>query len=88
MTFLLLATLLYFLPSIIGHNKHNAGAIFVLNLLLGWTVVGWVVAMIWACAADPRVPVLVVAGPGRFCNACGTLSVAGARYCTTCGRPV
>ena len=42
----------YFLPIIIaairGHN--NCLSIFILNLLLGWTFVGWVVALIWACA--------------------------------------
>jgi hypothetical protein len=88
MTFLLLAILLYFLPSIVGHNKQNAAGIFVLNLLLGWTLIGWVAAMVWACSSDPRAPVLVVAGPGHYCTNCGTLSVAGAHYCTSCGRPV
>lgn len=39
----------YFLPTIIGARHHNAGAIFVLNLLLGWTFVGWIVALVWAC---------------------------------------
>jgi hypothetical protein len=30
-------------------RKHNnEGAIFVLNLLLGWTFLGWVIALIWA----------------------------------------
>ena len=42
----------YFLPIIIaairGHN--NCLSIFILNLLLGWTFVGWVVALVWACA--------------------------------------
>jgi Superinfection immunity protein len=40
----------YFLPAIIaGGRKHNnAGAIFVLNLFLGWTFVGWVIALVWA----------------------------------------
>jgi hypothetical protein len=27
-------------------------AVSVTNLLLGWTLVGWVAAMIWACTAD------------------------------------
>jgi Superinfection immunity protein len=41
---------LYFLPSIVAYSRanHNVGAIFVLNLLLGWTFVGWVVALVWA----------------------------------------
>jgi hypothetical protein len=30
-------------------RKHpNAGAIAVLNLLLGWTFIGWVIALVWS----------------------------------------
>lgn len=49
---LLIAVGLYFLPSIIGYNKKNANAICMLNLLLGWTVLGWIVALIWAMTKD------------------------------------
>ncbi len=44
---------LYFLPAIIAENRkhHNKGAITVLNLLLGWTFVGWVAALVWAASA-------------------------------------
>ena len=42
----------YFIPSFIGFEKRNAGAIFVLNLLLGWTGLGWVIALVWACCRD------------------------------------
>jgi hypothetical protein len=43
---------LYFLPTIIAiWNRHpKTVAIFVLNVLAGWTFVGWVVAMVWAFA--------------------------------------
>lgn len=50
--FIGLGLLLYFLPSIVGRRKNNALAIFVLNLFLGWTFVGWVVALVWACTKD------------------------------------
>ena len=43
---------LYFVPAIVGRNKKNAQAIFMLNLLAGWTFIGWVVAMVWACTKD------------------------------------
>jgi hypothetical protein len=33
---------LYFQPFLCGMKKRNAVAIFVLNLFLGWTLVGWV----------------------------------------------
>ena len=49
------ALLLYFLPSLIasGRHHHNHVAIFVLNLLLGWTFLGWVIALVWAFT-EPR----------------------------------
>ena len=91
MLFLCFLGLLYFLPTIIGRNKSDAGAIFAVNLLLGWTVIGWFAALIWACAADVApVPVryVPVVSSGRFCSQCGTLSVMGAHYCAACGRTV
>ena len=43
----------YFLPTLIAHRKRNSQAIFVLNLFLGWTFLGWVIALVWACMRDP-----------------------------------
>lgn len=41
--------LAYFFPSIVAWGRKNhAGAIFALNLLLGWTGVAWVVALVMA----------------------------------------
>ncbi len=44
----------YFLPTIIAvFRKHpNTAPIVVVNLLLGWLLVGWVVAMAWALTAQ------------------------------------
>lgn len=39
---------IYFLPTILRQKKKNVKAIFILNLLLGWTFVGWVILVIWA----------------------------------------
>jgi hypothetical protein len=47
-----LAVCLYFLPSIIGYKKKNFMAIFLLNLLLGWTFIGWVAALVWAVMVE------------------------------------
>jgi cytochrome c biogenesis protein CcdA len=56
--FLILGILLYFLPAFVAQARHhkNRLAIGMLNLLLGWSVVGWVGAMVWACTAntEPR----------------------------------
>jgi hypothetical protein len=53
-TLLLALTLLVvmFLPSFIaGYRRHrNAVPIGLLNLFLGWTVIGWVIALIWSAS--------------------------------------
>ena len=40
----------YFMPAMVakGRRHKNFEAIFVLNFLAGWTVVGWIVAIVWA----------------------------------------
>lgn len=45
---------LYFLPTIIAVNRshRNTTAIFLLNLFLGWALVGWVLGLVWAVWAD------------------------------------
>jgi Superinfection immunity protein len=40
----------YFLPTVISsirHSEHSSG-IFWVNCLFGWTVLGWIAALIWA----------------------------------------
>ena len=47
--FLPVALMLYFVPTLAAGKDHrNRQAILALNLLLGWTFIGWVVALIWA----------------------------------------
>ena len=45
----------YFLPFIVAliRHRHNTAAIFVLNLLLGWTGFGWVVILVWSLTSPP-----------------------------------
>jgi cytochrome c biogenesis protein CcdA len=42
---------LYFLPSIVAMKRdhHQTMAIAVLNFFTGWTFIGWVAALVWAC---------------------------------------
>lgn len=84
-----ISLVLYFLPTIVGRQKHNAGAIFVLNLLLGWTIIGWVVAMVWAVTKEPQ-PSQVIVNPSApppaiLCSSCGKYSQAGSKFCANCG---
>ncbi|WP_025733324.1 superinfection immunity protein [Carnimonas nigrificans] len=49
----LVALIAYFIPTVIafmrGHK--NRIAIFLLNLLLGWTFLGWVASLVWSFTA-------------------------------------
>lgn len=55
---LVFGVFLYFLPAVVAayRQKRNAGAIAVLNLLLGWTVLGWIIALVWAVTEDAPAP--------------------------------
>jgi hypothetical protein len=46
----------YFIPSIVAKGRHHRQslAVFILNLFLGWTCLGWVIALVWACTAVTR----------------------------------
>jgi len=53
---LLVGLLFYFLPALVAAKRghRNATSIFVLNLLLGWTLLGWVIALVWAFSHQDR----------------------------------
>ena len=44
----------YFLPWIIAlfKSKRNTTAIFLLNIFLGWTIIGWFIALIWSATNE------------------------------------
>lgn len=46
----------YAAPTLIAYTrKHrNIASIIVINLLLGWTMLGWIVALAWAFSKDVR----------------------------------
>jgi hypothetical protein len=45
---------MYFLPTIIAFARHkrDTTAILLLNFFLGWSVIGWIVALVWAAKTD------------------------------------
>ncbi|QAT16675.1 hypothetical protein BU251_02480 [Candidatus Velamenicoccus archaeovorus] len=47
---IVLMIVFYFLPTLVAYFRQhkNILAIFVLNLLLGWTVLGWVGSLVWS----------------------------------------
>ena len=44
----IVAGFLYFLPIIVAWKKKHIAGIAILNIALGWTVLGWLAALIWA----------------------------------------
>jgi len=58
-TYLGVVVAVYLIPGMIAgiRNHPRKGAIIALNLLLGWTFLGWVAALIWALVKPTPVPV-------------------------------
>ena len=54
---LIVSFVFYFLPSMIAvaRSHRNAMPIFILNLFLGWTFLGWIIALVWCFTAQDRV---------------------------------
>lgn len=109
-TYALLATIafvpasiaLYFAPTIVASlRKHpNRTSLFVLNLFLGWTLIGWVGALVWAYSAKPQVTANVVpttqdptslmepAADTKKCPFCAELVRLEAIKCKHCGSDI
>jgi ABC-type transport system involved in cytochrome c biogenesis permease component len=58
---LIVGLLLYFVPSVVAfvRSHHNKWAIFALNLLLGWTFLGWIAALVWSLTRPSPQPQVV-----------------------------
>ena len=60
LTVLFLAcAVIYFIPALVAKNREHkdTNSIFVVNLFLGWTIIGWIVALAWAvksAGANPK----------------------------------
>ena len=59
---IILCFIFYFLPSIIAmyRGKSNTFAIILLNVFLGWTFVGWIVALVWSATNDAKPQTIIV----------------------------
>lgn len=53
---IVLIVLIYFIPALQAYQtKHRQKeAILILNLFLGWTTIGWVIALFWAYIKDRK----------------------------------
>lgn len=50
------AVVIYFLPMFVAYSRDHpqSTAIVFLNMLLGWTLIGWVAALVWALTVTPK----------------------------------
>lgn len=90
--FWLVSLFLYFLPAFLARNKPNFTSILILNILAGWTFIGWIIALVWALSSDSQRPAAApsqgtppAASGSFFCTTCGQPCQAGARFCSSCG---
>jgi Superinfection immunity protein len=89
---------IYLTPSIIAikNQKRAAGAIGALNILFGWTIVGWIVALFWAMNKKVSVPhtpssglmatfpPLLMTSTEKECPGCAGMVPAEATKCRFC----
>ena len=92
----LLILLAYFVPTLIAlYRSHpNTSAVFFLNLLLGWSILGWVGALVWAVSRPATVAfeanttqnfVNAVHSAQKTCPQCAEDVKAAAQVCRFCG---
>lgn len=51
-----LAIFVYIIPIIVAHKRQHPSrmAITVLNIFLGWSFIGWIIALVWSCTTPPN----------------------------------
>jgi hypothetical protein len=91
---------IYFVPAIVAAMRRhpNRAGIEIFNLFLGWTFVGWVLALVWAVTGPQTVARSASsstnayrqppepAGNRKPCPYCAELIMPAARVCRFCGR--
>src|ERR1700677_168915 len=81
--FLLIILLLYFIPTFAARGKPQFNSVLAINFFLGWTLVGWVIALAWAVKQEPVRQVIVNQAPlpgPVLCANCGKYSAGGSKF--------
>jgi hypothetical protein len=53
---IVIGVVIYFIPTFLGRKRGIplTGWLFVVNLLVGWTLLGWIGCLLWAVLATPE----------------------------------
>lgn len=82
---LLIVAIIYLIPGLnASSRKHpSAGGIWLLNIFFGWTVLGWLIALIWSASGSPT----SAPSPSTHvkCPDCREFVLKEARVCKHCG---
>jgi Superinfection immunity protein len=77
----LLAAILYFIPTGIANQRRvkNRGSIIFINIVFGWTVLGWIAALLWAIMEAPEEPVTTAPVPAPHRSQDDLFTIIGER---------
>ena len=72
--FFAIGVAIYLLPTLAAGNKNGKSLVFLINLLTGWTIIGWIVAGIMAISL-----------PTNRCSLCHGEIDKNVKRCKKCG---
>lgn len=86
---LVIGALIYFIPSInaASRNHNSAAAITAANLFFGWTILGWLLCLVWSYSGNRKIADAGAPSPETHvrCPECRELVIRDARKCKHCG---
>jgi cytochrome c biogenesis protein CcdA len=95
---ILLGVAIYFIPALIAYRRAhpNRVSITIVNIAFGWTLLGWIVALAWACSAIANKaaentaiqPELRQFKFTKQCPDCAEEVLLEARKCKHCGTAI